>query len=189
MERQVIDCLLEQYRARKYRSGLVGFFDSNDTVIGFRTKFSTVAAFSTDSGEDDIMLLSYVWNGQVFAAKTSAKRTFFIPEPKDVILYRDVSELDEIVISCFPAIFQVVSYGLLDVEKAKGIKMSRFATNILVANTAGQLFETIFLTGDNIVAGMPVKISNEEFYYPGQIRFGYSFSTLGKLVDDNIILD
>ena len=134
------------------------------------------------------MLVSYLFNGQMAEVECFSKRVFIIPDKNNVVLYKDVDEPDQIMLSAFPAIYELLSYGIFEEESYKGAIMSNCLIRVLVLNTAKQFYETTFLSGDNIIAGSPIEVGGD-WYYEGKVTEGYSFATIGRFVNNMIVLD
>lgn len=188
MERQILLAYLRRHRSEKYDADLELFFNEANKVIGIHTSFATVVAVKTDAEEQDMMLLSYLFNGQTAEVNVFSKRLFVIPKKSDVNLYKSSEEQDLVMLSAFPAIYEVADYGFLERENFKGAKMSRCILNVLVANTSSDLFEATFKAGDDIVAGTPT-VMGSECYYEGLIQGGFQFTTIGRYQNGMVILD
>ena len=188
MERNIIKTYLSRFRKEVFDGKMEVYFNSNNQVLGIITPFSTVVAVSINDEDKDLMLVSYLFNGQMAEVECFSKRVFIIPDKNDVVLYKDVDEPDQIMLSAFPAIYELLSYGIFEEELYKGAIMSNCLIRVLVLNTAKQFYETTFLSGDNIIAGSPIEVGGD-WYYEGKVTEGYSFATIGRFVNNMIVLD
>lgn len=188
MERDIINAYLSRFRKEVFADEMEVYFNSNNQVLGIKTPFSTVIAVSNADETRDIKIISYLFNGQTADVDCFSKKIFIIPSKNDVVLYKDVDEPDKIMLSAFPAIYELLSYGVLEEECYKNTVMTKCLIRVLISNTASQYYETIFLTGDNIIAGSPIKVG-DDVYYDGKVTEGYQFATIGRFMNDMIVLN
>ena len=188
MDRDVINIMLSQYKSKKYRSGLVLYFNNDNKVIGIKTRFTTVVGFSVDTDPNHMILLSYFFNSQIGKALFSVERTFVIPEQSELRLYEKSNEYDEISEAALPALYEVVNYGFLDSEMYKGCNMSTARLQVLVKAGSRNVYETNFVTGENVIAGLPISCGKNDNYYAGSIEKAYRLAPLGKMVNEKLII-
>ena len=188
MERDIINIMLAQYKSKKYRNGVILFFNDENKVIGIKTKFALVVGFSVDTDPNRIFLMSYLFNGQVGKSIMTKDRTFVVPTTDTLRLYDKPKEYDEITEAALPALYEVVNYGFLDSEMYKGCNMSQAKIQVFVRASSKCLYETSFVTGEKVIAGLPTIIDEYDNYYPGMIEKSYIMVPLGKMIDGKIML-
>ena len=188
MDRDVINIMLLQYKSKTYRNGMVLYLNSDNQVVGIKTKFTTVVGFTVDTNPNCIMLLSYFFNSQIGKAIFPVERTFVIPEKSELRLYAKSKEYDEISEAALPAIYEVINYGFLDSAMYRGCNMSACRLQVLVRAGSTNVFETNFITGKNVIAGLPIACGKNDNYYAGSIEKAYKLATLGKMVNGKLII-
>ena len=188
MERDIINIMLAQYRSKKYRNGATLFFTNENKVIGIKTEFSLVVGFSVENDPHRIFLMSYLFNGQIGKSVMTKDRTFVVPTKENLRLFDKPKDYDEITEAALPALYEVFDYGFLDSPMYRGCNMSQAHIQVLVRASSRCVYETGFITGEKVIAGLPTIIEKNDNYYSGMVENSYMMIPLGKMIDGKIML-